>query len=65
MVSYVKNFTAKLLLLPLLALLGALFLLVFLLAPQFKLFRDKSKVRPWSFTKGGKDGYTEKEVSDW
>jgi hypothetical protein len=64
MVSYIKNFIAKLLLLPVLALLGMLFLLVFLLAPQFKLFREK-KVRPWSFTKGGKDGYQKEEVSDW
>ena len=64
MVNYIKNFIAKLLLLPVLALLGILFLLIFLYAPQFKLFKDR-KVRPWSFTKGGKDGYTEKEVSDW
>jgi hypothetical protein len=64
MVYHLKNFIAKLLLLPILALLGMLFLLVFLLAPQFKLFREK-KVRPWSFTKRGKHGYEEKEVSDW
>jgi hypothetical protein len=51
MVSYLKNFLVKLLLLPVFALLGVLFLLLFLIAPQFKLFRDAKKIRPWSFTK--------------
>ena len=56
MLNYFKNFFAKLLLLPLLALLGAMFLLLFLLVPQFKLFKDKEKVRPWSFNKRGQYG---------
>jgi hypothetical protein len=65
MVNYIKNFIAKLALLPVLALLGGFLLIFFLVVPQFKLFKDKSKVRPWSFTKRGKHGYEEKEVSDW
>jgi hypothetical protein len=65
MVNYIKNFIAKLALLPVLALLGGFLLIFFLVVPQFKLFKDKSKVRPWSFTKGGKDGYQKEEVSDW
>jgi hypothetical protein len=60
MANYIKNFIAKLLLLPLLALLGGFFLLFFLVSSQFKLFKDKSKVRPWSFTKRGKYGNEEK-----
>jgi hypothetical protein len=55
MANYIKNFIAKLLLLPLLALLGGFFLLFFLIVPQFKLFKDKSKVRPWAFNKIAKD----------
>ncbi len=51
MVSYLKNFLAKLLLLPVIALLGMLIMLLFLLAPQVKLFREAKKSRPWSFTK--------------
>jgi hypothetical protein len=57
MVNYLKNLIVKLLLLPVLALIGLLFLLVFLLAPQFKLFKDKN--RPWSFNNRGKHGYEE------
>jgi hypothetical protein len=60
MLNYSKNFLAKLCLLPVLALLGGFFLLFFLILPQFKLFRDKEKVRPWSFTKRGKHGKEEK-----
>jgi hypothetical protein len=56
MLNYFKNFFAKLLLLPVLALLGGFFLLFFLIIPQFKLFKDKDKVRPWSFNKRGKHG---------
>jgi hypothetical protein len=62
MFNYSKNFLAKLCLLPVLSLLGLLFLLVFLLAPQFKLFKDKA--RPWSFNKRGKHGRKE-EVKDY
>ena len=54
--NYFKNFIVKLLLLPVLALLGAVFLLIFLLVPQFKLFKDKEKVRPWTFNKRGQHG---------
>ncbi len=54
MVNYLKNFIAKLALVPVLALLGGFFLLFFLILPQFKLFKDK--VRPWSFNKRGKHG---------
>ncbi len=43
MLNYFKNFFAKLALLPLLALLGGLFLLFFLIVPQFRLFKDKEK----------------------
>lgn len=50
MINYFKNFIAKLVLVPVLALLGGFFLLFFLILPQFKLIRD-DKVRPWSFTK--------------
>jgi len=59
MVNYIKNFIAKLALLPVLALLGGFLLIFFLVVPQFKLFKDKSKVRPWSFTKRGNHGYKE------
>ncbi len=59
MIGYLKNFFVKLCLLPILALLGLLFLLVFLLAPQFKLFKDKDKVRPWSFNRRGNHGHKE------
>jgi len=41
MVNYLKNFFIKLLLLPVIALMGGLFLLVFLFAPHFKLLKDK------------------------
>jgi len=44
MLNYLKNFIAKLLLLPILALLGAIFLLFFLVVPQFKLFKE---VKHW------------------
>lgn len=38
--QYLKNFVAKLLLTPILMLLGAVFLLSFVLLPQFKLFPE-------------------------
>ena len=38
--QYLKNFAVKLLLLPVLALLGSVLLLMFLVSPQFKLFRE-------------------------
>lgn len=38
--QYLKNFAVKLVLLPILAMLGSVLLLVFLVAPQFKLFRE-------------------------
>jgi hypothetical protein len=60
MFNYFKNFLAKLCLVPVLALLGGFFLLFFLILPQFKLFKDKDKVRPWSFNRRGKHGYEEK-----
>jgi hypothetical protein len=62
MLNYSKNFLAKLCLVPILALLGAFFLLFFLILPQFKLFKDK--VRPWSFNKRGKHG-REEENKDY
>ena len=58
--NYLKNFLAKLCLVPVLSLLGGFFLLFFLILPQFKLFKDKEKVRPWSFTKRGKHDNEEK-----
>jgi hypothetical protein len=64
MLNYFKNFLAKLCLVPVLALLGGFFLLFFLILPQFKLFKDKEKVRPWSFNKRGKHGRKE-EVKDY
>ncbi len=60
MLNYSKNFLAKLCLVPVLALLGGFFLLFFLILPQFKLFKDKEKVRPWSFNRRGKHGSEEK-----
>jgi len=53
MVNYLKNFLAKLCLLPVLALLGLFFLLFFLVMPQFRLFKDKS------FNARGKHGRKE------
>jgi hypothetical protein len=44
MANYLKNFLFKLLLLPVIALLGATMLLVFLFAPHFKLLKTK-KIR--------------------
>ena len=64
MLNYFKNFFAKLLLLPVLALLGGFFLLFFLIIPQFKLFKEKEKTRPWSFNKRGQHG-KEKEIKDY
>lgn len=57
--NYLKNFLAKLCLVPVLALLGGFFLLFFLILPQFKLFKSKEKVRPWSFNKRGNHGHKE------
>jgi hypothetical protein len=59
MLNYSKNFLAKLCLLPVLALLGGFFLLFFLVLPHFKLFKDKEKVRPWSFNRRGNHGRKE------
>ena len=44
MVNYLKNFFIKLLLLPIIALLGGLFLLLFLLHPQFRLIGKKPSI---------------------
>lgn len=41
MVNYLKNFAIKLLLLPILAVLGCVLLVAFLLLPQFTLIRSK------------------------
>ena len=40
MLNYLKNFVAKILLLPILVLLGAIFLFLFVITPQFKLFKE-------------------------
>jgi hypothetical protein len=53
MLNYFKNFIAKLALLPVLALLGATFLLFFLFIPQFKLFKD---VKHWRLKERGNYG---------
>jgi hypothetical protein len=45
MLNYLKNFIAKLALLPVLALLGGFFLLFFLITPYFKLFKEKTNKR--------------------
>lgn len=45
MVNYVMNFVAKLLLLPVLAVLGCILLVAFLFLPQVRLIRNKSKSR--------------------
>lgn len=62
MLNYIKNFLAKLCLVPVLALLGGFFLLFFLILPHFKLFKDKD--RPWSFNKRGQYG-KQKENKDY
>ena len=54
MSNYFKNFFVKLLLLPIIALLGLAFMLLFLLAPQFKLFKDEAK--HWRSKKRGNYG---------
>lgn len=61
MLNYCKNFLAKLLLLPILALLGLAFLLVFLLAPQFRLFKD---TKHWKSQERGNYG-NQKENKDY
>lgn len=43
--EYLKNFAAKLILVPILAVLGAIFLVLFLVLPQFKLFRTPLALR--------------------
>lgn len=65
MVYHLKNFIAKLLLLPLLALLGGFFLLFFLILPQVRLFKDPEKTRPWSFNKRGHYGDQKEKDYDW
>lgn len=57
MLNYLKNFIAKLALLPVLTLLGGFFLLLFLLAPQFKVFKDKAV--HWGLKKRGYRGNQE------
>ena len=54
MLNFFKNFLVKLLLLPFFALLAVILLIVFLLSPEFKLFKDKT------YNKRGKYGYEEK-----
>lgn len=63
MVNYLKNFIAKLALVPVLALLGGFFLLFFLVLPQFKLFKDK-EIKHWILKKRGHHG-KEKEIKDY
>ena len=63
MVNYLKNFVAKLLLLPLLAVLGAVLLVVFLLLPQFRLFPDKSKT--WTFLKHKRGYHGDQKEKDY
>jgi hypothetical protein len=41
MVDYLKNFAIKLVFLPILAVLGTILLVAFLLLPQFRLIRSK------------------------
>jgi hypothetical protein len=43
MLNYFKNFLIKLLLLPIIAVLGMLLMLLFLFHPTFKIFQVKSK----------------------
>jgi len=54
--NYLKNFLIKLLILPLAALLGAFFLLLFLFAPQFKLLKDVEPSKHWRSKTIKKDG---------
>lgn len=66
MLNYLKNFIIKLILLPVLSLLGIVFLIFFLLSPQFKIFKDK-KTKPWLFfkSKGNKNGNEKEKVKDY
>ena len=61
MLNYIKNFLVKLLLVPIFALLGCIFLLIFLLHPQFRLFKNN---RPWTFTKTRGKVYGEQKAKD-
>jgi hypothetical protein len=42
--EYLKNFVAKLILVPVLVPLGLILLAVFVLAPQFRLFREPRRI---------------------
>lgn len=55
MVDYLKNFALKLLLLPVLAILGCVLLAAILLLPQVRLIRDKSTSRSRSTNHGRKE----------
>ena len=43
MVNYLKNFVFKLLLLPIISMIGLLLMIVFLFHPSFRLFKLKTK----------------------
>jgi len=65
--DYLKNFLAKLALLPVLALLCGLFLIFFLFVPQFRLFKDKDP-KHWRFyiqNIRGKYGNQKEENKDY
>ena len=65
--NYLKNFLAKLALLPVLALLGGFFLIFFLFVPQFRLFKDKNPKHWRDSTKNtrGKYGNQKEENKDY
>lgn len=65
--DYLKNFLAKLALLPVLALLCGLFLIFFLFVPQFRLFKDKDP-KHWRFyiqNTRGQHGYKKESNKDY
>lgn len=67
MLNYLKNFTAKVLLLPILALLGVCLLIFFVVLPQFKLFKDK-EIKHWRAyyqNTRGKYGNQKEESKDY
>ena len=65
--NYLKNFLAKLALLPVLALLGGLFLIFFLFVPQFRLFKEKDPKHWRAYTQNirGKYGNQKEESKDY
>ena len=64
MVNYLKNFVAKLLLLPLLTVMGTVLLAAFLLLPQFRLFPDRNKPKTLTFFKRKRGYYGHQKEKD-